>query len=393
MLRRAMSSWKPRYFDIGVNFSDSMFQGRYNGSATAKHPADIEQVIARAKLFNVNRMLITASSIEESRAHLLLVAAHLPNFASTAGVHPCTVAEEFYGGIDNEAPLENVEEKLLELKNIALEGHEKGLVKSFGEIGLDYDRLHYSTRAQQREMFTRQLQVYAQVKHLKMPLFLHMRAACDDFVELILPFLEDGSISVGNGVVHSFTGTKEELEKILKLGFFIGINGCSLKTQENVDVAKLIPPEKLMIETDAPWCEIRKSHASYPLISPYPSLFYPEISVNISENVEEDIGDKKKPSAPKNAIKLDAFLPFPSIKKENFEKHKLQTQQRLESLGEAPSLDVGEFAYPLIKSRNEPVFVGQVAEIMAKLHGLTGEAETRTFVDTIYTNSCTLFNM
>ncbi|GEQ66809.1 hypothetical protein JCM33374_g472 [Metschnikowia sp. JCM 33374] len=266
-----MSSWKPRYFDIGVNFSDSMFQGRYNGSA--KHAPDIEQVISRAKLFNVDRMLITASSIEESRAHLSLVADHLPYFASTVGVHPCTIAQEFYGNIENETPLPNAEEKLLELKSIALDGHAQGLVKAFGEIGLDYDRLHYSTKSQQREMFTRQLEVYASIKHLNLPLFLHMRAACDDFVEIMSPFLENGSIQVGNGVVHSFTGTKEELDKILSLGFFVGINGCSLKTQENVDVAKLIPLEKLMIETDAPWCEIRKSHASYPLISAYPNLF------------------------------------------------------------------------------------------------------------------------
>lgn len=395
MLRRTMSSWKPRYFDIGVNFSDSMFQGRYNGLTTAKHPPDVEQVIARAKLFNVDRMLITASSIEESRGHLPLVAAHLPNFASTVGVHPCTIAEEFYGGIENDLPLPNAEAKLAELKEIALDGHARGLIKAFGEIGLDYDRLHYSTKAQQREMFTQQLRVYASIKHLKLPLFLHMRAACDDFVEIIAPFLEDGSISTGNGVVHSFTGTKEELEKILALGFFVGINGCSLKTQENVDVAKLIPADKLMIETDAPWCEIRKSHASYPLVSPYPNLFYPEIHVDgesATEPETPEVSKKQKPST-KNAIKLDTFLPFPSIKKENFEKHKAQAQQKLENLGQAPSLTIGEFAYPLIKSRNEPVFVGQVAEIMAKLHGLENEGDIRNFVDTVYKNSCRLFNM
>ncbi|QWU88105.1 hypothetical protein CA3LBN_002370 [Candidozyma haemuli] len=376
-----MVHWKPRYFDIGVNFSDAMFQGCYNGSTNPKHPADVEQVIERAFDFNVRKMLITASSVAESTEHLDLVEKHKGSFGSTVGVHPCTVAQEFYGSLENADPLESTESKMEELKKIAEDGHARGLIKAFGEIGLDYDRLHYSTVEQQKSMFKRQLEVAVSLKQ-KLPLFLHMRAACDDFVDIIRPFVEKNGVT---GVVHSFTGSTDELQNLLNLGFFIGINGCSLKTEENLAVAKEIPMDRLLIETDAPWCEIRKSHASHKFLKPYPNLFYPEIPV-------PDVSTPP-PGKKQQQPKLDDFLPYPSIKKENYYKHTEATQKRLENLGEAPSTKVGEFAYPLMKSRNEPVFVGHVACIMASLYELKTDEEIMGFIDTVYENSCTLFNL
>ena len=49
--------------------------------------------------------------------------------------------------------------------------------------------------------------------------------------------------------VHSFTGSKEEAKVFTDMGYFIGINGCSLKTQENIDAMRSIPTEFLMLET------------------------------------------------------------------------------------------------------------------------------------------------
>mmetsp|Transcript_5308 Transcript_5308/g.6055 ORF Transcript_5308/g.6055 Transcript_5308/m.6055 type:complete len:427 (+) Transcript_5308:435-1715(+) len=403
------NEWKPRYFDIGVNFSDSMFQGCYNGSTTPKHPADIEQVIARAQLFNVNKMLITASSIKESEEHFDLCKEHPGMFYSTVGVHPCTVAQEFYQKDEKlneytEALVPDIENRLNKLRELVKLGYEKGYVKAFGEIGLDYDRFHYASKEQQTTMFTKQLEIISTLKDLKLPLFLHMRSACDDFISIIKPFIERGDILKGNGVVHSFTGTKEELEKLLNLGFYIGINGCSLKTDDNLEVAKMIPKAKLMIETDSPWCEIRKSHASYKYITAYPNKFYPEIKLKeLEPSIEESNGKQeqgkqnqklKQKQTPKPQIKLDEFLPFPTIKKEQFAKHQsavetLAKQKNLENIAQP----LGEFAYPLIRSRNETVFVGYVAEIMCELYGLKDPKEIENFVDSIYDNSCRLFQI
>ena len=52
------------------------------------------------------------------------------------------------------------------------------------------------------------------------------------------------------------------MRRLVELGFDIGVNGCSMKTEENIEVVKNIPLNRLQIETDGPWCEMRASHAS-----------------------------------------------------------------------------------------------------------------------------------
>lgn len=68
------------------------------------------------------------------------------------------------------------------------------------------------------------------------------------------------------GVVHSFDGSASEARQLIDFGLYIGLNGCSLKTPERLQTVAQLPADRLMLETDCPWCSIRPSHAGAKLV-------------------------------------------------------------------------------------------------------------------------------
>jgi TatD DNase family protein len=136
---------------------------------------------------------------------------------------------------------------LAELKDLAIRARDSGQAVAFGEIGLDYDRLHWTSKESQLKYFEAQLDLATE---LQMPLFLHSRACSEDFERLLMPRLD---ALPRRGLVHSFTGTMGEMQRLLSMGFDVGINGCSMKTEENVAVVRAIPLSRIQIETDGPW--------------------------------------------------------------------------------------------------------------------------------------------
>ena len=124
--------------------------------------------------------------------------------------------------------------------------HER--VIAIGECGLDY---YYdkSDRAAQRERFQAHIEA---ARATGLPLVVHTRDAEDDTAEILTREIEKGGVA---GVLHCFTGSAELARKALDLGFYVSISGIVTfkNAKELQEVAKTIPQDRLLVETDSPF--------------------------------------------------------------------------------------------------------------------------------------------
>eukprot|EP00667_Euglena_gracilis_P023522 EG_transcript_26608 len=235
-----------KFVDVGANMTDPMFRGEYHGKCA--HDSDYDHVLERATKAGLERILITGGSLEESRQALDLAKQHDFLF-STVGVHP-TRCGEFQAAGDAATHLEAL---------AAVVAGAGGKVRAVGECGLDYDRLEFCDAATQRQFFELQFEL---AERCRLPMFLHNRNTGGDFATLV----KANRHRFPGGVAHSFTGDAAELQGLLELDLYIGINGCSLKTEENLKVMAQVPLDRLLLETDAPWCDIRPTHAGHKFV-------------------------------------------------------------------------------------------------------------------------------
>ncbi|MBU2869558.1 TatD family hydrolase [Colwellia sp. E2M01] len=231
--------------DIGVNLTNQRFD------------KDREDVILRSQQAKLSHLLITGTSVFESQKALALCKQYqhtFPNYLyCTAGVHPH----------DADHVCDDYLDKLK-----ALADNEQ--VKAIGECGLDFNR-NFSAPAQQQKVFAEQVVLAAE---LNMPLFLHQRDAFEPWFKTLSPYV--GKIPAM--ITHCFTGTKDELIQCLAADMYVGITGwlCDERRGQALrDIVGLIPLNRLLIETDAPYLTPRtirpkpKSSRNEPSYLPY----------------------------------------------------------------------------------------------------------------------------
>lgn len=246
-----------RFVDIGANLLEDRFtSGIYRG--TFRHEPDLDLIMERAVSHGVKGIILTAGTVAESlkaveTARVWQKQFPAIHFTCTVGVHPTRCQQEF---VESTKAADDLLQDLLE---IAQDGMTDGTVVAVGEIGLDYDRLEFCPMDIQKEFLIKQLQVLGKATGL--PLFLHNRSVGSDLLEILAA---NRDCWTAGGVVHSFDDTLELALKFTnELDLYIGLNGCSLRTQESLAVAAQLPLDKILLETDCPYCEVRKTHPGY----------------------------------------------------------------------------------------------------------------------------------
>ncbi|KAI8160414.1 Deoxyribonuclease Tat-D [Colletotrichum sp. SAR 10_70] len=373
------SAFQPRYIDIGINLADPIFRGMHHGKR--RHPDDLDAVIRRAQQVGCSKLIVTGSDFTSCRDALEIAKQYRASASivyTTIGIHPCssaifsTLDEGAEGAHSDPDPAQAIPEHHQPdpAKTEAIVSELRGLINhaaasnaglvALGEFGLDYDRLHYCSRSIQLHSFAAQLDLVLEIQP-QLPLFLHSRAAHQDFVSLLkqkfgekLEKLEKG------GVVHSFTGTIEEAMELMDLGLYIGINGCSFKTEENCKVVKEIALDKMMLETDGPWCEIRPSHFGYK----YLIERKPDVN-GLTTTAGTDIA--AQPHTKKKNQKKESEVPerFKVVKKEKWEEG------------------------AMIKGRNEPCTIERVAKAVAGIK----EVDVEQVCEVAWSNTVKVFGL
>jgi TatD DNase family protein len=184
----------------------------------------IDETITHAHQQDVQQMICVGTNELSSKQAITFAEAHPEAFASI-GVHPHE-AKEGYSAI---AKLAGISETIV----------------AVGEVGLDYFYTH-SPREVQIEALKSQIEVA--LKH-DLPIIFHVREAFDDFWPIF-----DNYKGI-RGVLHSFTDSKENMEKAIARGLYIGVNGISTFTKDDAQKTMFdaIPLDRILFETDAPF--------------------------------------------------------------------------------------------------------------------------------------------
>jgi len=190
---------------------------------------DLDKVIERIHENKISKVLLPNIDRESVIPLLKLYGSNTSLFSPMMGLHPTSVNTNFQKDLEFILKEKN-------LKNIC----------AIGEIGLDY---YWSEefKEQQKEAFQYQIDF---AKKMGLPIAVHCRNAFED----ILAILEKNQDKTLKGVLHCFTGNEEQADRLIKIGFYLGIGGVLTYKNSGLDkTLKNINVEHLVLETDAPF--------------------------------------------------------------------------------------------------------------------------------------------
>jgi len=198
----------------------------------ADYDEDREEVIERARESGVQYMVNIGCDVESSYRSMEL-AEQYDFIYATAGIHPHDVKSI-------------TEDTYVHLRQLLL--HPK--VIALGEIGLDFFK-NYSPHDVQRTHFRNQIQL---AHDMGKPIIVHSRDANEDIIAILSEFYPKDS-TARPGIFHCFSGDQELADKALEMGFYISFSGSvTFKKAEALrEVAKTIPADRLLTETDCPY--------------------------------------------------------------------------------------------------------------------------------------------
>ena len=193
---------------------------------------DREQVFARAKQGGVRAIINIGMDVASSRASLKLAKKYDDVF-STVGFHPHEASEL------KDEDLETLAELAKDKRVVAV-----------GEMGLDFYR-NLSPRPSQIEAFKKQLDLAVE---LQLPVVVHCRQAHGEVYDILSDWVKANPADNRRGVIHCFSGDIDMARRYIELGFYISLAGSVTypSAEELVGVARELPLERLLLETDAP---------------------------------------------------------------------------------------------------------------------------------------------
>jgi TatD DNase family protein len=201
-------------FDSHCHLTDNQFS------------ADLSQVVKRAQKSGVRAMMVVSQNVPDSKEAVALCRRHEGLYCAV-GVHPHEA--DGFRSVDITA-----------LKELCIEPR----IKAVGEIGLDFFRT-ISSRSSQEMAFSVQIEL---ARSMDMPMVIHVRDASGRARQIV------DEQAYYAGVMHCFAGDAKLAEWAIEKGFFISFAGnLTYADSKLLDVVKMIPQDKLMVETDSPF--------------------------------------------------------------------------------------------------------------------------------------------